>query len=404
MAPRDWGLLAHPPPAIVLVLLVDFAAVAVMAVSSWSALSEGLAERQLWQLLVLLGACVAFTELSGGVQRARHDTPHVDLHSVWFFAGVLLLPPALTGLVVAVAGVHRWLRVGDRPAHRRVFAAASTVLAVHLASALPVDLDSRTPAAFAVVVLAGAVYQLASFAPIAAVIAMTNPGDKRRALGNARDHCLESTTVGLGLLLAWALVDWPVAALVVAGVTPALHGTVLIRQLQDSARTDPKTGVLNATGFTEFASRQLARPTPAAVLVLDIDCFKPINDRFGHPAGDAVIAAVATTITNEIRPHDAVARWGGDEMVVLLPATTGDEAMHVAERIRARVHDLAVHTETRLGTERLDDFTVSIGIADRPTHGHTLEALLQAADNACYDAKSAGRNRVAYHAPGLRLG
>lgn len=325
---------------------------------------------------------------------------------MWFFAAVLLLPPALAGVIIVVAGVHRWLRVRHHVVHRRVFAAAATILAAHVASAvldvLHFDPSARTMVNFGVAAAAGVVYQLASFTPIAAAIALTTPQpNKRKALGNTRDHTLETATIGLGLLLAWALLDWPIAGLVIAGVILILQSTVLIRQLQDSARSDPKTGVLNATGFTEIAQLELDRTARqpgqhAALMMLDIDHFKPINDRFGHPAGDAVIKAIAHTISSEIRNYDVLGRWGGDELVILLPGTTGAEAVHVAERIRARIHALAVHAPTRLGVERLTETTVSIGIADCPTHGATLDETIQAADHACYDAKHAGRNTVAY--------
>lgn len=402
--PRTWQLWTRPAHVIVYILAVNALAAWLTATSLAGSTVSG---RQQVYLLTLFCACVLYTEISRGIERIRREykgTPHVELHSVWFFAATLLVPPGLVAVLVAVAALQRWTRVRHHVAHRRVFATAVTILAVHGGSAtlalLDFDPAARTPANFGIVAVAAVVYYLVGFAPIALVVAMTSPQRTGQAvLGRGRDHALEAATMGLGLLLAWALLDWPPAGIVIAGITLVLHSTVLIRQLQDSARSDPKTGLLNATGFTEVAQRELNRASRhgrehTALLMLDIDNFKHINDHYGHPAGDHVIKAVASTITGEVRSYDLVGRWGGDELVILLPATTGAEAIHVAERIRARIQALAVHAPTRLGIERVSEFTASIGVAVYPTHGTTLDEIIQAADNACYDAKHAGRNRV----------
>jgi diguanylate cyclase (GGDEF)-like protein len=169
-----------------------------------------------------------------------------------------------------------------------------------------------------------------------------------------------------------------------------LHRNVLIGQLHVKATTDAKTGLLNAATWTSVADSELdwaARHNkPTGVLVIDLDHFKAINDEFGHLAGDEMLRVVANTITGEVRAYDLVGRFGGEEFVVLLPATSAAETMHVAERIRRRIAELVVPISGRL--------TVSIGMAAFPENGPSRREVLHAADMAMYRAKAAGRNRV----------
>ncbi len=153
---------------------------------------------------------------------------------------------------------------------------------------------------------------------------------------------------------------------------------------------DGLTGLLNHRGFQDALAQALAweaRGEPApALLVLDVDHFKRFNDTLGHPAGDAMLRAVADAVRAEVRSIDACARHGGEEFAVVLPATGRGDAAHVAERIRAAVERVGLATETR------PSVTVSIGVAG----GGQLdrEGLVASADRALYRAKAEGRNRV----------
>jgi diguanylate cyclase (GGDEF)-like protein len=120
--------------------------------------------------------------------------------------------------------------------------------------------------------------------------------------------------------------------------------------------------------------------------MVDVDNFKKYNDAFGHLAGDDALSRVAAALQASIREVDCAARYGGEEFIVVLSETGVDGAQAVTERIR-----------TRLATEVFQGgkITVSIGVAEFPTHGDTPEALLRSADAAMYDAKGQGRNRVA---------
>jgi diguanylate cyclase (GGDEF)-like protein len=122
-----------------------------------------------------------------------------------------------------------------------------------------------------------------------------------------------------------------------------------------------------------------------AVLMADVDEFKKYNDAFGHPAGDEVLKKVASILLSSTRSVDCTARYGGEEFAVLLTDTTAQVAAEVAERIRARV------AGQEFPGRRI---TLSIGIAEFPEHGQTAEEVISSADEALYEAKRAGRNRV----------
>lgn len=159
-----------------------------------------------------------------------------------------------------------------------------------------------------------------------------------------------------------------------------------------AASIDPLTGLFNRRGFAEAGRDAIARETEAArpvtVLIFDIDHFKSINDRFGHPAGDEVLKLFAAVVLGTLRVSDLSGRIGGEEFAALLPCSL-EEGVLVAERVRE-----AFAASGTICDDTLVDTTVSIGVAGGPV-GIDLEVLLAAADTALYDAKRAGRNRVA---------
>jgi len=127
-----------------------------------------------------------------------------------------------------------------------------------------------------------------------------------------------------------------------------------------------------------------------AVLMVDVDFFKKVNDAMGHPAGDELLRRLAEVLSADLRQTDLIARYGGEEFAVLLPETTKGEAMQVAERMR-----LAVETKINDGsTPWPTRITVSIGVGTFPDDGKLGEQVLIAADQAMYVAKRQGRNRV----------
>ena len=160
---------------------------------------------------------------------------------------------------------------------------------------------------------------------------------------------------------------------------------------KNAASVDPLTGMFNRRGFAEASARVIDREAnagrPVTVLICDIDHFKSINDRFGHPAGDEILKLFATVMIASLRISDLSGRIGGEEFAALLPCPL-EEGLVAAERVREAFAASDIVVE-----EGPVDTTVSIGVAGGPA-GTELEVLLAAADTALYQAKRAGRNRV----------
>ena len=161
------------------------------------------------------------------------------------------------------------------------------------------------------------------------------------------------------------------------------------------ARTDGLTGLYNRSYFKELAAREFSAAAryqrALSILMIDVDNFKSINDTLGHAAGDQVLALIAQTAGRHIRAADVLARFGGDEFILLLPETNSRQARTVADRIRAGI----AATPVQAGMASLA-VTLSIGIAGlRPGPAvDSMEELIQRADQALYRAKAEGRNRV----------
>ncbi len=167
----------------------------------------------------------------------------------------------------------------------------------------------------------------------------------------------------------------------------------LATELQQLAAHDPLTGAFNRRSLEKEGERLLARCARTgdtlAVMMLDVDHFKSINDRFGHMVGDEVLVRLVQLAQGSIRTADYFTRYGGEEFCILLPSSTESDVMGLAERLRQHYAELAME----FGDEILHS-TISIGVADSNHTGLELPALLAAADQALYCAKHEGRNRV----------
>ena len=366
---------------------------------------------------MLVVAGVASTEASLGVERMRRqsdDHPHLDLSSVWTFAAAVLLLGPLAALVAVAIYLHIYLRVWRRnraPLHRVLFSTATILLAV-LAAAAVTDrvghdqLFRSVPGVLAVVA-AMVVYMLVNLALVVLVIVCSGPTGGSRPCGRRSGR--STTWRWSSPPSRWAR-WWPrpptrsAPPYILLGLPPliVLHRTRLVRQLEEDASTDGKTGLLTAAAWQDKAGRAVLRSErgerPASVLVLDLDHFKRVNDRFGHLVGDQVLAAVAASVRDEVRDDDLVGRFGGEEFVVLLRGTDGEDprsgARAVAERIRERIARLRVAVAAPQETVVVEGLTVSIGGATAPRDGQDLAGLLEIADAAMYEAKRAGRNLV----------
>ncbi len=177
-------------------------------------------------------------------------------------------------------------------------------------------------------------------------------------------------------------------------------GNLKLREsLRQAAIRDVLTGLYNRRFFDESSQRELLRAVRQqakgdyaglALMMIDIDHFKRFNDEHGHEVGDQVLREVAQVLQSQTRGSDVAARFGGEEFTIVLADITAQLALARAERVRQAVEQLVLHC----GGKNVGRITISIGLAQFPPQGITVEALLLAADKALYEAKAAGRNRV----------
>ena len=192
------------------------------------------------------------------------------------------------------------------------------------------------------------------------------------------------------LLVAASMFAFPMIVMLLALQTSQnLQG-----EINDQARRDMLTGAFNRRAFDEFVnrewSRSVRRDDPFSLLTIDIDHFKKFNDQHGHQTGDATLVQVSNSAQDALRADDIWCRYGGEEFIALLPNTTIEQALTVAERLRCSV--AATMIATKKGLLKV---SVSVGVAERSTTQAHWSEVLAASDAALYRAKAAGRNQVA---------
>ncbi len=184
----------------------------------------------------------------------------------------------------------------------------------------------------------------------------------------------------------------------------AIVNARLYQETVELTLIDSLTGVFNRRHLFARLEMEITRAlrfsAPVALIMIDIDHFKHLNDACGHPAGDKVLRVVAELLKNTVRKVDTVARYGGEEFAVILPMVPGNECFEVADKLRKVVERTPFeHGEKQPGGR----ITISVGVAVFPEHGHTLEQLVDAADSALYASKRGGRNKVTLYSPGMEL-
>jgi len=193
------------------------------------------------------------------------------------------------------------------------------------------------------------------------------------------------------------------AAAVAEPVALTIANLNLRESLRLEAVRDPLTGLYNRRYMQEFLDRELhsarRKRRPLAVMMLDLDRFKRYNDNFGHPAGDQALAAVGETLLRSVRAEDVACRYGGEEFALILPECSLQQAVVRADDIRKRLKECRVQSDRKV----TDDLTVSIGVAAFDETTDRVDLLLKFADDALYQAKRAGRDRVVAARPAAAL-
>lgn len=391
-----WPLLGqHRPLVIYLCAIVALDLVAIVTFSA----STVVQWRDVLTFAALMGCGAVCIEASrrlgmpAGVSR--------DLLSAWWLPVALLLPPVYALFAPIVLQVLLQVRVRATVLYRRVFSSAAIGLAGCTASIVfhalvddPWVLSQGSGPPILSAVLAAVLFSLLNIALIAIAAHTANPDsawrevlwDRESVMLDVVELCLGViVSIGCGLNLGLLVLALPPVVL--------LQRSLLHAQLQAAARTDAKTGLLNAAAWQREADTEIVRARRTgdtlALLIIDIDHFKRVNDAHGHLVGDQVLVGVASMLRSQLRDYDVVGRFGGEEFVVLLPGADIDEARRVAERLRVRIGHMAIPVD-----DTLVRVTISAGVALLSVHGDDLIDLLTAADLALYRAKELGRDRV----------
>ncbi|TCN30547.1 diguanylate cyclase (GGDEF)-like protein [Kribbella orskensis] len=406
-AVRHWALWTLTVPAFGLVVLVDLAAIAYG--------TKAFAELPSWRgidvvFALTVSALIAVEGARRVESRRRRGGPlHKDLAPAWMIAAAVVLHPALAILVALLLRIWWRIRAGKCIPYRWAFSTAVHVLAVGTAHAVFVSAqDLAGSSGLGLVVSMGAAaaaYVTTDTLLCGLAISLIVPGSSRRdTIGGKDDLCVDATAATLGCLLAAATLISPWFAFVAIPITLTAQRALLLGQLESEAQTDPKTSLGRVDWWRRRAEEMLRRSRtqrePMAVLLIDIDHFKQVNDRHGHLVGDEALRAVATILRSAIRTKDVIGRFGGEEFVIALPDSDLDDATVTADRLRSAVaaSPLAAMCAGALDEPDLDPdtfgLTVSIGVAVYPADGTTVDNLLLRADRAMYAAKAAGRDRV----------
>jgi diguanylate cyclase (GGDEF)-like protein len=336
-----------------------------------------------WRAFAVLAPLIAAVHLLGEY-RQKHQGSHLSLAPV--FAAIVLLPPSLAALALALAFLPEWLRV-RQPWYIAAFNIANFVGPALVAQ---VVLESVAPDAGATLWSLGALLAILTFLVLhyGALCGMLLLARGIRVAETVRLDCVVIDAALLSLGAAGAALWYTRPELVLLTLLPIAlsYRSLAIPRLVEASRIEPKTGLFNMRHFQVALEQELGRATrfsrPLALLMVDVDHLRQINNEHGHLAGDRALCAVAASLRRATRDYDVPARFGGDEFCVLLPETALDGAIVVAERIRADV-------------EADGGVTVSIGVAAHSGDGIGADDLLALADRAAYRAKFSGRNTVA---------
>jgi diguanylate cyclase (GGDEF)-like protein/putative nucleotidyltransferase with HDIG domain len=349
-----------------------------------------------WLTFLVLAVSAAAAQLFV-VVTPRDQSYHTTL--VFLIPGVLLLPPELIALLGIVYGIPEWLKVRYAWYIQGFNIANHTLngLAAWGAVELVRNAGLRPELEFALAGLVAAVVFVGTNHFLLATMLHLARGHSLRGTGLFSVESLSTDFVLAMLGVAFAAL-WDLNPLLLpTAVAPLLliHRSLSVPALQEEARVDPKTGLFNARHFTGALREELGRAersgSTLAVIMADLDLLRDINNAYGHLAGDAVLKGIADVFHGHLRHSDIPARFGGEEFAILLPETSGQQALDIAERIRRAVAEQRFEVETSSEPIRA---TISIGVAVYPDDGADPNEIIHQADLAVYRAKLQGRNRV----------
>ncbi len=328
-------------------------------------------------------------------------------HSVFFFAGALLLEPILLlplfALPLGLAAIRTKKIEGSYAGWwgDLILNIAVQTLIGTCAHWIYVSINSDLTEMVVIgqmfaVVAAATVYVMGNHILLRVADVVINKSTWRESgLWIADNLWAEFVMAYLGYLVAILWFINPVMIVPMLGVLVLIQKTLMLPKLQHEAQTDSKTGLLNIRYFNQLMAEALVRAKqtgkPFSVIMADLDFLRRINNTYGHLAGDMVLIGVSKIIQHAVRHEDAVGRFGGEEFAVLLPNIDQEEAYHVAERIRVAIHSGDFDVPTSQSPIKT---TMSLGIASYPQDGDTVTELVHQADIAVYQAKMDGRNRI----------
>lgn len=402
---RNWMIWRLPVAARLLVLAVVASYVALTAVG---VSSIDVTPRALITELVFATATVASIEISVRLAwpRTRRDRLSRDFLGVWLLPISILLPVPYALVAVLVPYSYLQLQASNRQPVKILYnlaaaglAYGSAALTYEIASgatrgALHVDGIVGSPRHMAALLAAAAACWVVNHLLVGGIVAFTaGKNAVVEFLHNREGLTIDVVDMAVGVVAAILWVANPFS-LVLLLPPVLLMQHQLFSGLRQAVRTDLLTEVANPQFWRETAAREIERASASgshlALLMVDIDHFKQVNDKHGHLAGDDVLTTVARTISKALRPGDLVGRLGGEEFAAILAGQNLLDAEGAAERLRSQVADVRVRSDRG----EWISVTVSVGVAELSVSGSDLHQLLDAADTALYAAKRAGRNQV----------